>query len=68
MRSKKKKTIVIIGVLSIVFLACFLRVANEPTTVPISVTGVNLESFLRCCYYSQLNKFRYYCIDIKNIN
>ena len=44
MRSKKKKTIVIIGVISIVFLACFLRVTNEPTTVPISATGVNLES------------------------
>jgi hypothetical protein len=45
MRKKNKKTIVIIfGVISIVFLAGFLNLTNEPTTAPINPTEVNFES------------------------
>ena len=40
---QKKKTIVLIGVISI-FLACFLSATNGSTTVPTNVTGVGFES------------------------
>ena len=41
---QKKKTIVIIGVILIVFLACFLSVKNGSTTNPSSSTEDNFES------------------------
>ena len=43
MQTKKKKTIVIIGVISIVFLSFFLSATNESATVPISAIKVNFE-------------------------
>jgi len=43
MQTNKKKTIVIIGVISIVFLGFFLSATNESVIVPISATEVNFE-------------------------
>jgi len=44
MRWKKKNTIVIIGVISIVFLACFLSATSEPTIVTITANEVNFDA------------------------
>jgi len=44
MRSQKKKIIAIIGVISIVFLACFLSATNKSTTAPIAATDVNFDA------------------------
>jgi hypothetical protein len=45
MRSKKKKNIVIIGVISIVFLACFLIIGNNKSLVASDiVTDINFDS------------------------
>ena len=41
---QKKKTIVIIEVISMVFLVCFLSAANEPTINPITRNDVNFKS------------------------
>jgi hypothetical protein len=43
MRTKNKKILVMIGVISIVFLAGFLSSTNEPTTAPIDPTEVNFQ-------------------------
>jgi len=43
MQSKKKKTIVLFGIVSIVFLGCFLRFTNGSTIDPINATEVNFE-------------------------
>jgi hypothetical protein len=47
MQSKKKKTIVIIGIVSIVFLACFLIIGNNNVsfkTAPDIVTDINFDT------------------------
>lgn len=45
MRSKKKKTTVIIGIVSIVFFACFLIIGNnKPLVTPDIVTDINFNS------------------------
>ena len=41
---QKKKTIVIIGVISMVFLACFLSATSEPATNPITRNDVNFKN------------------------